>query len=402
MRKPILAGLLLWGVALAASNLPYLGTDERRVAVDLSQVLSPGPPPQGIPALGFAGHFNGYFPATAAPVMVPAATVQRQPSEPVLAVLGRAFPLNLLLWHELANHTLEGKPILISYSPNADLAMVFDRRIPLTPALREEVLQRNPAAPVVRLDAQFQAAYRQQYGGTAPEWALEGSFGHSGMLLHANQLFFDAYTGSVFSQFMGQGVVGTLAGVKLLRYPSQVLSWAQFNQIYPEGEVLAEPVGFRRNYRVNPYQGYDNVNQPLLVSAAPNSRRPARERVVGLDLDWETVAYPYPVLAQRRVYNDQVSGVDLVVWWQPGSQNPLDPEQDQGMVAVFNRQLGSQRLTFEWDGQSVRDRQTSSQWNMLGQATAGPLKGQQLEPVPYISTWWLVWSAFRPQTDLRP
>lgn len=402
MRRLLVAGLLLWGSVQAVSNLPYLGTDERRASIDLSQILSPGPPPQGIPSLGFVGHFNDYFPATVGPVMLAASAANLQPQEPVLVTAGQAFPMRFLVWHELVNHGSATPPLLISYSPTSDLAAVFDRRIPLTPALREEVLKRNPRAPVVRLDPQFQTAYRAQHGGTAPEWALEGNFGHSGMLLHGNHLFFDAYTGTVYSQFLGQGVVGTLSGVKLLRYPAQVISWGQYVKAYPAGQVLAEPAGFGRNYNVNPYLGFDDPAQPLLLDVAISARRPAHERVVGLDLDWETVAYPYPYLAEKKVVNDQVSGMDVVLWWQAGNQNPLNPSQDQGMVGVFNRQLGSQLLTFEWDGSVVRDRQTGSQWNLLGLATSGPLAGKQLEPVLYQSTWWAVWSTFKRQADLRP
>jgi len=46
------------------------------------------------------------------------------------------------------------------------------------------------------------------------------------------------------------------------------------------------------------------------------------------------------------------------------------------------------------------DRETGSRWNQLGHAIAGPLKGQKLQGIEHIDTFWFAWAAFRPDTAI--
>lgn len=395
----------LW--ARAESNFPLLGTDTTRSTIPLEQVLSAGPPPQGVPALGFGGDRTGRFAATPAPAFVP---LERSSwldaQEPLIVHGGKGYPLRLLLWHEVVNDRA-GVPVAVAFSPPSHSFAVFDRRVPLTPEQRDAVLRLDPAARVLPLDDDFRARYREQTGREAPPWGLEVTFGTSGMLYNANLLMFDSASGSVFSQFLHAGVVGTLASAELLRLPAQVVSAAEFARAYPQGQVLSLETGYPRPYAQNPYLGYERLETPGFVGRVLEDRRlPARERVLGLEVGGEAVAYAFSSLARRRAVNDRVGGVDVAVWWAPGTRSVLDAAtvaqaKDAGAVGVFRRTLEGRTLSFEWDGQGWTDRESGSRWNLLGQAVEGPLKGKRLTPLPHDVPFWFAWTAFRPEAQLR-
>lgn len=408
MKLAFLAAFFLLGSwVLAESNFPYLGTDTAKANLPLDQILSAGPPPQGVPALGFSGNSTGQIPPTAAPRFIPVGEARwLSPEEPVIVYGGRAYPLQVLLWHEIVNQSLE-EPVAVTFCPLSDSALVFDRRVPLSNAQREAVLKLNPKAKIAPLDAGFRAAYKLQTGQEAPPWGLEVTFGTSGMLYNSNTLMFDSATGSIFPQISGEGGVGTLAGARLLRYPAQVVSFAEFVRAYPGGLVLSRETGFTRPYEQNPYLGYDRMDTPpFLDLGARDNRLPPKERVVALELIAEPVVYPFSTLAEKRVINDTVGGIELVVWWTPETRSALDASpiaksRDIGAVGVFKRSLEGRTLNFVWDGRGWVDQESGSRWNLLGQAVEGPLKGKRLAAVPYENALWFAWSAFRPNTQIR-
>jgi len=100
-----------------------------------------------------------------------------------------------------------------------------------------------------------------------------------------------------------------------------------------------------------------------------------------------------------------VGGRDVVLWHEPGQSSALDADTvaggtDIGTVGTFDPTLDGRHLQFERRGADVVDRQTGSRWNVLGQATAGPLEGAQLTAVRHLDTFWFAWAAFHPQTEL--
>lgn len=406
MRLLLFLAMLLLVWASAESNFPYLGTDTSKARIDLEQILSAGPPPQGIPALGFTGDRNGYLPPTPSGQLVPVAQATGlNPEEPVIVYASKAYPLRILLWHEIINDSLA--PLAITFSPSTNSTAVFDRRIAITDTEREAVLKLNPKAKIAALDATYKAMYKAQTAQDAPEWGLEVSFGTSGMLYNANTLIFDSLTSTVFSQLSGRGAVGLLADRSLLRYPSQVVSLAAFAKAYPGGQVFSLSTGFDRNYNQNPYFGYERSGQTALMMGVVDGRVAVKERIVGLELGNQGVAYTYNNLASKRVINDTVGTTDLVVWWAPNTRSVLDAgridqAKDVGAVGVFNRKLGSRTLNFVWDKDAWVDQETKSRWNILGQAVAGPMQGQQLEAIAHNSAFWFAWAAFWPNTELKP
>jgi hypothetical protein len=72
--------------------------------------------------------------------------------------------------------------------------------------------------------------------------------------------------------------------------------------------------------------------------------------------------------------------------------------RDIGTVAVFEPVVKGLRLHFVAAGNGFRDRETGSHWTLLGQATAGSLKGKQLPAHQLLDTFWFAWVAFHPDT----
>ncbi|MBE0411542.1 MAG: DUF3179 domain-containing protein, partial [Anaerolineales bacterium] len=65
-----------------------------------------------------------------------------------------------------------------------------------------------------------------------------------------------------------------------------------------------------------------------------------------------------------------------------------------------SRVIGDMELNFSLVDNHIIDSETGSEWNLLGQAIAGELDGQQLSPVVAINHFWFSWAAFRPDTRI--
>ena len=333
-------------------------TDFSRHTISYREVLSGGPPKDGIPAID-----NPRF------VTVEEAAEWLGEQEPVVLVevgeVAKAYPLQVLTWHEIVNDEVGGVPVSITFCPLCNTAIGFKR----------------------------------EFDGQVLD------FGTTGRLRYSNLIMYDRQTETWWQQATGHGVAGQYAGSQLEFYPANIISWEEFRSNHPEAQVLSRDTGFSRAYGRNPYAGYDNVNnRPFLYQGprTPDTLLPMA-RVLTVDLVDEAVAYPYDELAGSFVIDDTVAGQPITVFWQPGTASALDSGiiaagRDVGTGAAFSRELDGRVLDFEWQGETIRDRQTSSTWSLLGEATAGTLQGSKLNPVVSINHFWFSWAAFRPET----
>lgn len=414
--KTLLASLILSIIGLTAaqfgSPLAQIGVDVERANIPVAEILSGGPPPQGIPALGFGGDWQGAASPTHAPSFVSqeeAATWLRD-EEPVIVLnIGdeaRAYPLQILTWHEIVNDTVAGVPVAVTFCPLCNSALAFDRRVPLSGEALERVQALNPDAETVALDEAFGEAYARQEGVASGLTGLPVTFGVSGLLINSNLLMFDTQTSTLWSQVLGEGNVGTLTDTTLLRYPAPVVSFSEFREAYPDAPVLSRETGFQRAYGQNPYVGYDDANTPpFLFNGLSDGRLPPKARVVTLELGEETVAYPFEILEEARVVNDTVAGTPLAVFWQKGTASALDrrsiaESRDVGATNVFHRVVDGRTLTFSWNGEAFVDSETGSTWTLLGEAVEGELARARLTPIVHDNTLWFAWAAFKPETRL--
>ena len=248
------------------------------------QVLSGGPPKDGIPALDEVTFTS-----------VDAET-QLQPLEPVITLeiegeVPRAYPIRYLTWHEIVNDTVGDVPVAVTFCPLCNSGITFDRRTD---------------AGVL-------------------------SFGVSGKLRNSDMIMYDRETESWWQQAIGEAIVGELNGTELVTLPTWMESWQTFVDRNPDGLVMAEP-DFNRAYGRNPYVGYDGSFQPFLYSGEkPPHDIPALARVVRVG----ERAWPLTRLSNEA----SVTEAGVTITWSAGQASALDSAQiadgkDVGNVRV--------------------------------------------------------------------
>ena len=337
-------------------------TDFSIASVDFGEFLGGGPPKDGIPSID-EPRFESIANAQA----------WLAPTSPVISLevggSARAYPMAILIWHEIVNDTLGGVPVVVTFCPLCNTALVFERTL----------------------------------DGTVHD------FGTTGNLRFSDLVMYDRQTESWWQQATGEAIVGTLTGKKLTFLAAQIVSLADFAAAYPDGDVLSRDTGNERDYGRNPYPGYDNANErPFLLSGEIDGRLAPKERVVTIDRGGSTIAIPLAALEAAGVIEIATAPETVVVFWAPGTASALDAAsidagRDTGATGVFVPIADGQRLTFARTGGrdgAITDAETGSTWAVTGQATSGPLAGSQLEPVVHGDHFWFAWAAFQPETEI--
>lgn len=262
-------------VVAAASPASWRGqgwkTDFSRTAVPLTEIVAGGPARDGIPPID-------------RPQFKPGREVKDiGDREPVIAFPldddARAYPLRVLMWHEIVNDTVAGKPVAVTYCPLCNAALVFDRRV---------------AGRVL-------------------------DFGTTGLLRNSDLVMWDRQTESWWQQFTGEAIVGSFVGTTLKMLPSRVLSYGEFVSRWPNGAVLVPNDPRLRQYGRNPYLNYDEGLAPVLFRGELPKGLPAMARVVVARTGEGPVAVSLAFLAQRGRIDHR--GVSFV--WRSGQASAL-------------------------------------------------------------------------------
>ncbi len=349
--------------------------------VDLGLIISGGPPPDGIASIDW-------------PNFEKASTVDwLEPQEAVIAVEidgePRAYPVRILISHEIVNDTIGTLPVTVTYCPLCNSAVAFER---------------------------------QADGRTF-------DFGTSGSLYNSALVMYDRQTESLWAHYTGQAIVGELVGTQLKLIPAATVSWSTFAAEHPYGLVLSRETGFGYSYGSNPYAGYDDPDTfPFLFLGTPDERLAAKERVLAIRYAGQEVAVVLDTLAEQGTLalkfeatsadagsgsagdNQDENTVEIVAFHQPGTATPLEQPsvalgRDVGATAVYLSEVDGQSLTFERVihselGYVFMDAETGSSWSLLGRAIDGPLQGARLTPVEHLDTFWFAISAYSPDVEI--
>ncbi|MES0880057.1 DUF3179 domain-containing protein [Roseibium sp. SCP14] len=247
--KLLLAGLLTILVSTAVLANPDqwrragFTTDFSKATVNLDTIFSGGPPKDGIPSIDdprFEKARDISWLGDREPV------IRLELDETI-----KAYPLQILIWHEIVNDHIGSIPVSVTYCPLCNSSIVFDRR------LDNDVLD----------------------------------FGTTGLLRNSDLVMYDRQSETWWQQFTGKGIVGKHSGRDLKMIPSRVVAFSEFRREHPDAEVLARPVPPRRNYGRNPYVGYDSRSAPypLYQGELPDNINPMARVVVVRD-DSQTFA----------------------------------------------------------------------------------------------------------------
>jgi len=267
----------------------------------------------------------------------------------------RAYPLRILDWHEIVNDTFGG-PIAVTYCVLCGSAVVVERTVAGEPTV----------------------------------------FGVSGALWRNDLVMYDRATESLWSQILATAIRGPLTGEQLPLVPSSLTTWGEWREQHPGTEILLPPP--RSNTVQGPDQPYDYF-QPkygygdeaqLVGFDSADGGLERRTLVVGVATDGVARAYPFPVVAEEGVVNDEVGDLPVVVTVAP-----------DGTLAAYDRRVGGEPLSFVAGDERTLAAGGSRWERTTGRALDGPHEGERLDRAgDHPPMFWLGWAKFNPDTEV--
>ncbi len=304
------------------------------------QIVSGGPPPDGIPSID-----NPKF------VLADKAQFQDDTRD-VIGVYhngeAKAYPLFVMVWHEIVNDVVGGDPIAITYCP---------------------------------LCYSTDAYVRVINGHTV-------TFGTSGKLYNNNLIMYDRLTKSLWSQIWGVAIVGNLTGYKLQKVPIDVMPWEDWKSLYPNTVVLSTDTGYNRPYGTDPYASYYTDPSIIFPLSHTDTRLHVKEQVLGLTVGDASKAYVINSLKQG-VVQDSVGGQPVVLF-----------VRSDGEARAFKPLVDGKTLHFSSSNGSFVDKETGSLWNYEGLSITGPLNGKAMARYSPETSFWFSWAAYYPNSEI--
>ncbi|MBI2514701.1 DUF3179 domain-containing protein, partial [Candidatus Wolfebacteria bacterium] len=238
-------------------------------SVPLKEVIGGGPQKDGIPSIDKPKFIS-----------INEADGFLKDTEPGISVetngVARFYPFQILVWHEIVNDVINGQRILVTYCPLCLSGIVFD--------------------PVVK--------------GERVE------FGTSGKLWNSNLVMYDRKTESLWSQILGEAIVGEMTGVKLKVLPSDQLRYGEFKKLHPQGEVLSRATGAVRIYGSDPYGDYYTTPGTYFPISKKDDRLQEKDFVLGIVVDGKAKAYFPPAVKQKGEITDNFQGKTIVAQYE--------------------------------------------------------------------------------------
>lgn len=309
--------------------------------VPLDKIRSGGPPKDGIPSIDN-------------PKFLKAADADFISDKDVVIGLeingdARAYPLFILVWHEIVNDKVGNVPVAVTYCPLCFTNQVFERMID----------------------------------------GSEVEFGTSGKLYNSNLVMYDRLTETYWSQALGQAIKGELTGQKLNIIPFDVITWADWKKIHPETLVMTTQTGHVRAYGVDPYGNYYTEPQIIFPVENKDDRMHPKEIILGFHEEDVYKAYKQKDVESLVVINDKVNNKPVLLVSLFASN-----------TRAFDRTIDDQVLEFTYKDNKIIDKKTNSEWNYDGVAVSGDLAGTKLNRLGFSPGFWFEWVAFHPQTEV--
>ena len=177
--------------------------------LDQHYLVNGGVPKDGIPALDH-------------PEFVAAEQAQLANTDRVTGLVihgkAKAYPHNILNYHEIVNDTVGGKPVAVTYCPLCHTNPVYSRQV------NNKVL----------------------------------SFGVSGNLYNSCLVMYDRATNSYWHQPWGVAVSGPRKNQQLTQIAAVTTTWQAWHRQHPDTRVLSRHTGYQRPYDRDPYRQYES------------------------------------------------------------------------------------------------------------------------------------------------
>ena len=242
------------------------GFNLERALIPVDQIFSGGPGKDGIPAID-------------RPKFVSADKADFLDDQSrVLGIhykgVTKAYPINILNWHEIVNDEFNGESVVVTFCPLCGSGMAFLSTI----------------------------------NGKAL------TFGVSGLLYNSDVLLYDRQTLSLWSQLMTQAISGSYKGQSLVGLPVLHTTWQDWKSKYPDTLILSTETGFERNYNNSPYAAYLKSPQTMFPLSSVSRRYHPKEEVLGLEMDGQFKVYPFIELEKSPAeFTDTIKGHAITV-----------------------------------------------------------------------------------------
>lgn len=270
----------------------------------------------------------------------------------------KAYPHDILDWHEVVNDGPAGDPFTVSYCPLTGSALAWK--------------------------------------GDADQ--TRKSYGVSGLLYNSNLILYDRKTNSRWSQMLELAVNGQ----RIREIPEKIqvveMRFGTLRQMYPNADVMTRETGWEdsRDYDEYPYGNYRS-NEGLLFSVDPlDNRLRLKERIIGVRSGGDSKVFQIngfgPV---TRTVNDQIGSLHFVAVGN----------SDLNFAAIYDRQLPDGTILafspLHDDLPNVMTDDEGNVWDLFGVATAGPRAGAQLAKTDSYTAFWFAWAAFFPDPQIH-
>lgn len=251
------------------SNRQVSVTDGVKHSIPLDEILSGGPGKDGIPSID-----NPKFVSAGSADFL-------NDTDPGIGLIvdneSRFYPYRILVWHEIVNDTVQGKPVLVTYCPLCATGIVFDRHV----------------------------------GDEVPEFGVSGRLWQSNLLMYNRAGSEDDE--SLWSQVLGEAVVGVHTGKKLAVVPSDIVRWGDWKQLHPDTKVLTTDTGALRDYGRDPYGDYYTSESVSFGANFRDTRLHPKALVHGIEIDGLYKAYAADALKRDGAFDDTFAGKKIHV-----------------------------------------------------------------------------------------
>ncbi len=259
-------------------------SDGTKYIVHPNKLLSGGPPKDGIPSID-------------KPKFISAKEAGKFVRDEEL-ILGinlnddkRAYPFQILVWHEIVNDVVAGKPVAITYCPLCGTGIAYERII------NNESVE----------------------------------FGISGLLYNSDLIMYDRKTDTLWDQISGRAIVGELTGMRLKQVPIDTVTWADWKKLHPDTKVLSRETGFIRSYGRSPYGDYDISRSIYFPVENEDLSLHPKEVIFGVELNGKFKAYKEEDLKKLGKIEDNFNEVNLIV-----------ERSSEGIVTIKNKDANEQ------------------------------------------------------------
>lgn len=322
------------------------------------EIVDGGPGKDGIPSID-------------SPKFSPANEIEYVPDERLVIGIKvgnqiKAYPHQILDWHEIINDTIGDEHFSMTYCPLTGTGIAWNRVI----------------------------------DGEVTE------FGVSGLLFRNNLIAYDRKTDTHFSQMQIRGVKGPLSGTSLETDYSMIqTTFESWKEMFPNSKVLTKNTGFARFYGGYAYSESYLTDEDYILFPVEheNDRLPGKTMVHAfLPENVQNDELEIRVYAKEEMSED----IGIINEEFAGHRVVAVGSQKHNFITSFHRNLPDGTiLEFEAVNDQLPVVMTDNEgnlWNIFGEAVQGPRTGEKLTQTKSYDGYWFAIADMFPNACVFP